>query len=243
MKRLAILLSITSIISICFVSCQYIGGQRVSGNGHITTQEKSVGSFNSVQTGGSMDVHVTQSSTPSVRIEADDNLMPYIDVYVEGNTLHIRTKMGYNLNPSKDIVAYVAAPEFKEIGVSGSGDVISDNALSGSSPLDLHVSGSGNIKMQVNFPKVSTEVSGSGDILLKGEARDFDADVSGSGKVKCFDLVTDNTNLHLTGSSDAEITANKTLDLSIAGSGTVRYKGNASVSQHVSGSGDIKKVD
>src|SRR5438309_3076181 len=136
-------------LSVAITSCQYIGGQRVSGNGHITTQNKSVSSFNSVQTGGSMNVHVTQSSSPSVRIEADENLMPYIEVYVEGNTLHIRSKMGYNLNPTKDNVAYIAAPEFREIGVSGSGDVVSDNALSGSNPLELHVSGSGDIKMQV----------------------------------------------------------------------------------------------
>jgi hypothetical protein len=201
-------------LSVAFTSCQYLGGQRVSGNGHITTQDRSVGSFNSVQTGGSMNIHVTQSSIPSVRIEADDNLMTYI-----------------------------AAPEYKEIGVSGSGDLVSDNALSGTNPLELHVSGSGDIKMQVNFPKVSAEVSGSGDIMLKGEAKDFDADMSGSGKIKCFDLITDNTKLELAGSSDAEITANKAIDISVSGSGSVRYKGNASVSQHVSGSGDIKKVD
>ena len=81
-------------------------------------------------------VHVMQSSTNSVKIETDDNLMQYIDVYVEGNTLHIKSKTGYNLNPSKDIIAYVSAPAFKDISVSGSGDIIGDNAISGNDPLD-----------------------------------------------------------------------------------------------------------
>jgi len=240
MKRLSILLAISSIY---FVSCQYIGGQRVSGSGHITTQDRSVGSFNSIRSGGSTNVHVMQSSTNSVKIEADDNLMQYIDVYVEGNTLYIKSKNGYNLNPSKDITAYVSAPAFKDISVSGSGDIIGDNAISGNDPLDLHVSGSGNINMQVNVPKVSTDVSGSGDVTLKGQAKDFDAELSGSGKIKCLDLVTDNTSLHLSGSSDADVNANKSLDINVSGSGSVRYKGNPSISQHISGSGDIRKAD
>lgn len=234
---------IISICSICFTSCQYLGGQRVSGSGHITTQEKSVGAFNSIRSGGSTNVHVMQSSANSVKIEADDNLMPYIDVYVEGNTLYIKSKTGYNLNPSKDIIAYVSAPSYKEISVSGSGDIIGDNAISGNDPLALHVSGSGNINMQVNVPKVSTDVSGSGDVMLKGQAKDFDAELSGSGKIKCFDLVTDNTTLHLSGSSDADVNANKTIDINVSGSGSVRYKGNPSISQHISGSGDIRKAD
>lgn len=240
MKRLSILLAISSIY---FVSCQYIGGQRVSGNGHITTQDRSVGSFNSIRSGGSTNVHVMQSSSNTVKIEADDNLMQYIDVYVEGNTLYIKSKNGYNLNPSKDITVYVSAPSFKDISVSGSGDIIGDNAISGNDPLDLHVSGSGNINMQVNVPKVSTDVSGSGDVTLKGQAKDFDAELSGSGKIKCFDLVTDNTSLHLSGSSDADVNANKSLDINVSGSGSVRYKGTPSISQHISGSGDIRKAD
>ena len=35
----------------------------------------------------------------------------------------------------------------------------------------------------------------------------------------------------------------KTLDIHIAGSGTVYYKGNPTVKQKVAGSGDIKKLD
>ena len=43
--------------------------------------------------------------------------------------------------------------------------------------------------------------------------------------------------------TDAEVNANKKLEIEVSGSGSVRYKGNASVNQRISGSGDIKKVD
>jgi hypothetical protein len=223
--------------------CQYLDGQRVNGDGHITSQDRSVGSFNSVHASGSMNVHISQGASNSVRIEADQNLMQYIDVYVKGNTLVVRNKEGYNVQPSRDIVVYATAPVFRGIEVSGAGDIVGDNTISGNEPLEMHVSGSGNINMQVNLPKVSTEVSGSGDVMLKGQAQEFNAEISGSGKVKCFDLVTENTTLDLSGASDAEVTANKKLDIEVSGSGSVHYKGTASVNQKISGSGEIRKID
>lgn len=222
-------------------SCNWFG-ERISGNGHVTTQQKNVSSFNSIEIHGPMNVLVKQDSNNSVQIEADENLIPYIDVYTNGSTLIVQTKDGYNLDPSKPIVVHASAPEFKNIAVSGSGDVQSANVLTSNNELNLHVSGSGNITMQVNVAKVSSHVSGSGDVMLKGTAKDFSASISGSGNVKCIDLTTDNASLDLTGSADAQITANQKLDIQISGSGSVRYKGNASVNQHVSGSGSVEKV-
>lgn len=225
-----------------FSSCRYFGGERISGDGHVVTQQRSTGNFNSVDVSGGIKVHVRQDAANSVKVEADQNLMEYIDVYNDGNTLVIKEKEGFNLDPSKDIVVYVAAPVFKDIDVSGACDIIGDNTISGGDELNMHVSGSGDIVMAVALPKVSAEISGSGSINLKGQATNFSAHVSGSGDVKCFDLVTDTTELDLSGSSDAEVTANKQLNIEASGSSSISYKGNASVSQNISGSGSVKKV-
>jgi len=232
---------ITALFSLS--SCYYFGGARVYGDGHIVTRDRSVGSFTGVRVGGAMNIHIKQDASQSVKIEADQNLMEYIDVYTDGSTLVIRTKQGYNLNPTKEVVAYISAPLFKDIDVSGSGDIIGDNLISSNEPLSMHVSGSGNIQMEVNVPKASTEVSGSGDVKLKGKATEFSVDMSGSGKVMCFDLVTDNTTLDMSGSSDAEVNASKKLDIDVSGSGSIHYKGSPSINQRISGSGEVKKVD
>ena len=156
--------------------------------------------------------------------------------------LHAVTQEGYNLQPSRDIVVYVSAPAFKDIDVSGACDIIGDNVISGTEELSMHVSGSGDIIMQVALAKVHADISGAGSIQLKGQATDFTAEVSGSGDVKCFDLVTDNTQLDLSGSSEVEVTANKQLNVEASGSSSVHYKGAANVSQRISGAGSVKKV-
>ena len=235
-------LFIALIATASLTSCHYFGGQRVSGNGHITTMQKNAGSFDGVSVSGQVIVHVRQDSTNSVKIETDENLHELIEVYTRGNTLIIRTREGFNIDPSRDIIAYVSSPLFKAIDISGQCDVIGDSPISGTEPLSMHVSGQGDITLDLNFPKVSTDISGQGNVKLKGQANDFTASVSGQGDVKCFDLVTDNTSLNISGGSDVEITANKQLNIEASGSSSVRYKGNASVSQNISGSGSVKKV-
>ena len=230
------------LIVIIFSSCRFFGGERISGNGHVTAQDRSVGSFNSIDAEGSVKVHLKQDASSSVRIETDENLQQYLDVYTNGSTLVIKTKEGYNLSPSRDIVVYTSAPVYKSIDVSGSCDILGDNNISGNDALAMQVSGSGKIDVQVSVPKVSADVSGSGDVLLKGTAKEFEGSISGSGTIKAFDLTTDNTKLDISGGADAEITANQKLDVHVSGSGDVKYKGNASVSQEISGSGSVKKV-
>lgn len=208
----------------------------------MVTQQRSSGSFNSVDVSGGIQVHVRQDATNSVKVEADQNLLEFIDVYTEGNTVVVKERRGYNLQPSRDIVVYVSAPAFKDIDVSGACDIIGDNVISGTEELSMHVSGSGDIIMQVALAKVHADISGAGSIQLKGQATDFTAEVSGSGDVKCFDLVTDNTQLDLSGSSEVEVTANKQLNVEASGSSSVHYKGAANVSQRISGAGSVKKV-
>jgi hypothetical protein len=235
-------LFIALLSGVILTSCHYFMGERVSGNGHIVAQQRSTGSFDGVEASGQVVVHVRQDASPSVKIETDENLQDLIEVYTSGSKLVIRTRQGYNIDPSKDIIAYVSAPVFKDIELSGQCDIVGDSPLTGTQPLSMHVSGQGDITLEVNLPKVSTDISGQGNVKLKGQVGDFSASVSGQGDVKCFDLVTENTSVDISGGSDVEITANKQLNIEASGASSVRYKGNASVSQNISGAGSVKKV-
>jgi hypothetical protein len=239
MRKLPLLL----FIIVLFSSCQFIFREKIRGNGHIVTEQKTIGDFSSIELRGGMNVHVKKETTNLLKIETDDNLLPYIEVYTEGDKLIVREKQGYSLRPTRDINVYASAPVFRAITLSGAGDILSDNTISGNESLDVVLSGSGGMKLDVEVPKITSHVSGSGDISLKGEATDADLSLSGSGSVRCMDLVSDNVSLQVSGSGDAGVTANKTLNVRISGSGSVAYRGNASVSQKISGSGEVKKVN
>jgi Putative auto-transporter adhesin, head GIN domain len=229
---------------VCFSSCQYMGGKRIRGNGVYKTESRTVGgAFEGINVSGNTDVYVKQDSIVSIRIETDENLLPYIVIENKGGTLDIRQKEGTNLKSSRSIKVYVSGPSFKRFDASGACDFYSENMLSNGEPITISLSGSSDVKLELKAPKIDANLSGAGTISLKGETKDFQVDGSGSTNIRCFELLTENTRIELSGAGNAEIFASVKLDAHVSGAADIRYKGNATVTQDVSGAGSIKKVE
>jgi hypothetical protein len=239
MKKLLVFLFATFII---FSSCRFVTGERIRGNGNVRTETRSPGSFKSVSSHGSFDVFVS-SGEQAVKIEAEENLLPYIETYVEGYTLHVGTKDNYWLRPGRKVKIFVSSPDYESIRSYGSGDIIGESKITNSSKLELGVNGSANIKMDIDAPEINTETNGSGDIFLKGETKSFEGEIHGSGNIKALDLRSGDATIKIYGSGDADVFVDGKLDVHVAGSGDVNYKGNAQISSSIAGSGRVKKVD
>jgi len=223
--------------------CRDIFGRRIRGNGHIQTETRTTSSFNGVDVSGAINIYVLQDSLNSVKVESDENLLQYVEVYNEGNTLKIHQREGVNLKPSREIKVYVSGPDFKRFEASGACNIYSENKVAGKDGIEIDLSGASDVKMDLKSPKVDAELSGAGTINLKGETKDFTVKGSGSTDIKCFDLMAENVEVRITGAGDADVFASVKLDVHVSGAGSVRYKGNANVSQNVSGAGSVKKVE
>ncbi len=239
MKQLLLLIA----SSIILFSCDFIGGERVDGNGNETTENRQLNDFKSVASSGPTDVVLTQSPDYKVQVKGDENLLRYIVTETDGNTLKIKIKQGYNLRPKKNLEVLVSAPQFTNISSDGSGNITSENTLSNSDKMTFELSGSGNVEAKIDAPSVESHTSGSGDISFSGKTGDANLSVSGSGDIHCFGLTAENASITINGSGNADVYASKQLDLHVNGSGDVRYKGGASVNSHINGSGSVSKAD
>lgn len=224
------------------VSCRFLG-KRVRGNGVIKTEERPVSSFKNVEAAGNIQLLVIQGDLKPVRLEGDENILPYIEVIQEGDHITIKTKDGVHLIPSGDLKVYVTSPTYKSIEVSGSSDIIGQTKITSPDDLSLEASGAGDIKMEVDAPKITAGISGSGSVNLKGQAKDFDVNLTGAGHAYCYDLMTENTTVDISGAGSAQLYASVKLTADISGAGNITYKGNASVSQQISGAGSVSKAD
>lgn len=216
-------------------------GERIYGNGHITSKDMHVGSFDGIDAGGAVEVHVKQDAASSVRVETDENLVPYVDVYTEGNTLMIHPKKGYNLDPSKEIVVYVSAPDYKSIEISGASKLIGDNAITPHEQLNLTGSGACKISMEMGGGKLVGDISGATTLNLKGQVADLNMEASGASDINGYDLVADEATVDVSGASGAQLTVNKNLKAEASGASHIHYKGNASVTQNTSGASSVSK--
>jgi hypothetical protein len=224
-------------------SCHEIFAKRIRGNGNIITQSRSAGSFNSIDVSGNIDVYARQDSSSSIKVETDENLQEYIDIYNEGEVLHIRPKEGYNLKSGRKIKVYVSAKDYKEFQASGACDIVGEGKITSSSDINFDLSGSCDVTMELQASKISSKLSGACSIKLKGETKDFSVDGSGSTDIKCMDLLAENVNVDISGAGDAEVYASTKLNVDVSGAGDIKYKGNAAVTEHRSGAGSIRKVE
>lgn len=231
------------ILLICLsaISCVFNDRERIRGNGILTTETLNYADFNSVKSYGFFDIYLETGNDFKVEMEGDENILPYIDIYVENNTLHIRSKRNVSLNPEHDVKIYIDAPVFKLVSSSGSGDIKSTAQVLASDEIKFQVNGSGDIEVNVDAPTVVAEINGSGDAELRGNCRYFDGSIKDSGDIKAGNLKAEDVKIFIAGSGDAEVFASIALDVTIRGSGGVKYSGDPKITQSVIGSGEIRR--
>ncbi|HVF82300.1 MAG TPA: head GIN domain-containing protein [Flavisolibacter sp.] len=237
MRQTILLASLVAIFS----SCNFMGGKKVRGNGNIISQTREVSNFTGIDVSGAVTVRLKQEAPAGIRVETDENLMEYLEVKVDGNTVVIQPRKGYNLNPSKELIVYVSASRFTTIDVSGASQIISEAPIT-SDELDVHATGASEIIMQVKLSKFTSELSGASTLKLSGDVTRFATEASGASKILCLDLKTAEAELNVSGATEAEISAEKELTIDASGASNVKYRGNANINQKSTGASNVKKV-
>lgn len=157
--------------------------------------------------------------------------------------MRIHEQKGVNLRPSKQIKVYVSAPSFKKFEASGACDIYGQNVVVSNDEMKFDLSGSSDVSMELNAPKVNADLSGACNIKLKGNTKDLKISGSGSTDIRCFELMAENTDIRISGAGDAEVFASVNLNVKVSGAGDVKYKDNATVNQSITGAGSVKKIN
>jgi hypothetical protein len=215
---------------------------QTTGSGNIVTETRKVDSFDAISVGGSFDVEVKMGDAVSVTVEADDNIMKYIETRVSGSALKIQTE-GLHSYSDVHMKVYLTVPSLRGINASGSAEVIADNILTSSSKLTFKASSSSTIKAEVDAPEIETDANSSATITLSGKTKNHKTEASSSADIKTFGLLSENTKANVSSSASIEVHASVRLDAHASSSGSIDYKGAAAVSKSESSSGSVEKKD
>lgn len=224
-------------------SCRYRHGKQHSGSGVNGSEQRSVTGFTGVETHGDIDIVLTQGNF-NVRVDADRDLLPDIETVVENGRLKVRLKDNVSFMDDRGgATVYISAPELSAFETHGSGDIRSEGRIADKNKMEIVISGSGDIDLDLDSPEISTSTDGSGDITLRGTTRNLACKTSGSGDLHAGDLKAENVKVTVHGSGDASVFASESLDVEVSGSGDVHYRGAPKISTAVHGSGTVSKMD
>ncbi len=196
-------------------------GGTLKGSGAYQSKKQALPPYNKVIVEGNFDVNYYRKNKSSAKISADQNLLPFVNVRVNNNTLYL--KMDTSYSTQKSIIIDIFSPTLNSVTVNGASDV--------------HLN-------SIRSDDFNIRLTGSGDITANGNTKALYVTITGSGDINAKKLIAQKATVDLKGSADVTITAQKTLDISISGSGDITYFGNPErINKSLSGSGDISSGD
>jgi len=214
--------------------------KKVKGSGNVVSESRPVAEFDRIHLKGAGKVFLTRGENPSIEIKTDDNILPVIKTEVTDRKLVISHK---NYNPRPTTLNYfITVNDLKGIAVSGSADITSDSKLV-SENFSADISGSGDMRLELEVGNLDSDISGSGTMRFSGKTDSLAASITGAGNIRAFDMQAKNVSLKITGSGDCEVSASETLNVKITGSGDVKYKGSPQISRKITGSGKIRSIN
>lgn len=240
-KSSYLLLLAVILMAASFSACELTALAGVSGSGPVVPKEYNLSGFDAVEVSHAFNVVIEQGDRFQVTVKTHENLVQYLDVKVEGDTLHVGFKGIHSLN-NTDGEVYVRMPRLHAVGLSGACDAeLRGEWKSESFSVDL--SGASELKGQLDAGEVKLECSGASNLDLAGSAKKTAIEGSGASKFHLENFTTGDLNIELSGASHAEAIVNGRLDADLSGASSLHYGGNPTLgTMETSGASSLKRI-
>ena len=192
----------------------------IRGNGQIKTEARPLTAFTNVDASGAFEIE-WENGSPDLRITTDENLLPYIENDVSGDTLHLRTRE--HVWPTHGIKVVISSSTRRGGKMRGA--------------VKLTVK-------QLSGPTFALESKGASEVTLDGSIERLLVDMTGASQLVANKLQAKTAEISTTGAGDADVTVSDTLKVVITGAGKVTYSGNPpTIKKQITGAGSIRHKD
>ncbi len=238
------------------------GTELVVGSGTSGAENRNVVNIRGVELGTPGTLDITIGSSESLSIEADENLLQYIQTDVSGGNLVIKARPGITMQPVRPIKYHLSVVQLDSVGISSSGDISIPDLKSDA--FSIKISSSGNLLMKkldcsllrvdisssgdasipaLNAKTLSVNISSSGNLdIAGGSVSRQTIRISSSGEYRARDLSSENADVSLSSSGDATLRVSAVLSGRLSSSGNINYIGNPKVSVNTSSSGRARQI-
>ena len=214
----------------------------IRGSGNVVAREETFTGFDKVDVSQAFKVDISQGDTFSVVIRIDDNLVQYLQVVKQGNTLKIGLEPGrrYNIR-NATMQAKVTMPKLTRLDLSGA----SHGTITGfksTKALDVDLSGASFLRGDIEAGDARFDVSGASQVTLTGSAQDVTIDASGASIVELADFPVADASVEASSASSVTVNPSGKLDVDASGASHVYYLGSPTLGKvDTSGASSINR--
>ena len=184
------------------------------------TESRDVSGFTGVALTSIGDLHIEQTGTESLTIEADADVLPQLTSNVSSGILELGVAPGTTIATSRRIIYRLTVATLDSIAVSGAGDATASD---------------------LRADRLTVEVSGAGEIILAGTVNSQAVTISGTGDYNGEDLQSATAKVTIDAAGNAVLQVSDRLDATVSGVGSLEYIGDPQVTKDISGVGSVKQ--
>ncbi len=209
----------------------------------VFSQEKKleITDINKITYSGNGKLTIQQGTENSLILEGSAEDLQGVSVSMVNHALEIREKRGWFswvTRPESSLKATVVVENLLEVHTHGQPDVTVDDFETPSLRIMMH--DGGKTRFSVNAESLTVVLLGKAQVVGKGEAGKQKVFIKGNGIYDGAELESDTSDVLVTGSGKAIVQADEILNVTIKGSGTVKYLGTPQkIEKHISSRGKL----
>lgn len=237
MKQTFLKLSIALSIASVFQSCVYVNeNDDIPPRGE-TTRTYDFRNFDELEVSDAIRVHVIAGSAFSVEATGERNDLDDLNIFVQDGKLTARYNNSWRKRQRMDID--ITMPDLASVDFSGAVDAEINDFVNLPS-IEIELSGASQCDFEGSGTTLKFDIAGASQLNAFGKMKFLDGEASGASQLNAFELETEESDLDVSGASDAKVWVTRLLDVKASGASAVRYRGNPKVEKEVTGGSSVR---
>jgi hypothetical protein len=216
---LAPFIAVTLVVAAC-TTAPPLPRTAVTGSGTTATEVRTVSGFTEIFVSGPSDVNIRQDGTETLSIEAEANLLPYLQSRQSGRVLTLGPESGVAVQATRPIRYTLTVRQLSAVRMNGAGSIRADG---------------------LNTELLEVTLNGGARAELQGTASRQEVLVAGAADYRADRLTSKHADVEINGAGTAFLNASDQLEATINGAGTVEYVGSPRVTQTINGLGTVRR--
>ncbi len=216
---------------------------KLQGSGTLAVRSITVSSFARLHLSVQGTVYFVMGDDERIEIEADDNLLDYVQAVNSGRTLFVTSENKLRSPAFTALRITVYLRQLTELSIACDGDVVCPNVLRVPDPLTVKIQSNGATELAVEAPALIISIASDGHTTLRGAAGDVQLKAHSHGNVLAGELRTQHLKVTNKCDGNVEVYAEQTIAAQHMGNGYLHYAGPARLTEvRANGSGPVKHV-
>jgi hypothetical protein len=210
------------------------------------TKNVAINNFTEVSVGSGIALHITQGSSESARIVAENEVINDVVLEKSGSRIKVGWKDNWGLKKmwkNRNAKVYITYKKLNSISASSGSSLTTDNVLK-TDHLDASVSSGASLNARIACNELELETNSGASASLTGTATNMTVKSSSGSSVNALNLATQYARANTNSGADIKINVAKGLETNTNSGSNIRYKGNADLKNlSNSRSSSVSRID